>query len=127
MEHYTINYEIIYRGKYNRNLINVKFIQNRYIIFNFETLYSRFYEMFVQNYNSDYYYCQLSQNFEIELENIDEDKIINFILSTNTNDVNDDFNCKNKINFYAKLNEEFHHFLDTLKINHCKVIKNSKW
>lgn len=124
MENYTIDYEIIYRCKYNKNLINVKFIQDGYVVFNFETLYSKFYEMFVQNYNSNYYYCQLSSNFEIELEDVDGERIIDFIL---LNETNDEFKCKNKIVFYAKLNDTFNIFLDTLKENHCKVIRNSKW
>ena len=29
MENYDIEYEIIYRGKYNQNLINIKFISNQ--------------------------------------------------------------------------------------------------
>ncbi len=124
MENYSIEYEIIYRGKYNQNLINIKFISNRCIIFNFETLYFRFYELFAQNYNSDYYYCQLSRNCELELQDIDGERIINFILLSYTND---EFKVTNKINFYAKINNNFYIFLDRLKNNHCKVIRNSKW
>ena len=124
MENYDIEYEIIYRGKYNQNLINIKFISNGCVIFNFETLYFRFYELFAQNYNSDYYYCQLSRNCELELQDIDGERIINFILLSYTND---EFKFTNKINFYAKINNNFYIFLDRLKNNHCKVIRNSKW
>jgi len=119
MENYTIDYDIIYKTKYNQNLINIKFISNGYVIFNFETLYSNFYELFAQSYNSNYYYCQLSQYCELECQDTDNERIINFILSSNNN--------INKINFYAKINENFNHFLNRLKNNHCKVIKNSKW
>lgn len=124
MENYTIDYEIIYRRNYRQNLINIKFIYNEHLAFNFQTLYYRFYEIFAQNYNHNYYYCQLSQNCELEFQDIDEGRIINFILSSYATD---DFEYKNKINFYAKLNDNFYIFLDKLKNNHCKVIKNSKW
>ena len=123
MDNYTIDYDITYLEKYFQNLINIKFIYNNHVIFNFETSYSKFYELFAQNYNSNYYYCQLSTNCELEIEDIDDEKIINFILMNKMDDIN---RHKNRINFAIKINETFHLFLEKLKYNHCKVIKNSK-
>lgn len=48
MDNYTIDYDITYLEKYFQNLINIKFIYNNHIIFNFETLYSKFYELFTK-------------------------------------------------------------------------------
>jgi hypothetical protein len=124
MDNFSIKYKIMYREKYFQNLINIKFIYNNYLIFNFETLYSRFYELFVQNYNSNYYYCQLSKNCELEIEDTPNGKILNFILM---NEIDDEIKNVNRMNFSIKMNETFYLFLERLKDNHCKVIKNSKW
>jgi hypothetical protein len=124
MDNYNIEYEIMYREKYCQNIINIKFIFNNYIIFNFETMYARFYEVFAQNYNSNYYYCQLSKNCELEIEDTSNGKIINFILM---NHIDDGVRHTDRINFAVKMNEIFHLFLEKLKYNHCKVIRNSKW
>lgn len=124
MDNFSIKYKIMYREKYFQNLINIKFIYNNYLIFNFETSYSRFYELFVQNYNSNYYYCQLSKNCELEIEDVPNGKILNFILM---NEIDDEIKNVNRTNFAIKMNETFYLFLERLKDNHCKVIKNSKW
>jgi hypothetical protein len=124
MDNYTIEYEILYRKKYSQNLINMKFIHVNREIFNFETIYARFYELFVQNYNSYYYYCQLSPNCELEIEDISDGKIINFIM---INTIDNEIKNTNRIIFSVKINETFHLFLEKLKYNHCKVIRNSKW
>lgn len=124
MENYIIEYDITYRKKYCQNLINIKFIHSNHIIFNFETMYAKFYEKFVQNYNPNYYYCLLSQNCELEIEDVIDGKKLNFILM---NTINDEVIHKNKIIFSIKMNEIFYLFLEKLKYNHCKVIKNSKW
>ncbi len=124
MDNYNIEYDITYLEKYCQNLINIKFIYNNYVIFNFETLYSKFYELFAQNYNSNYYYCQLSQNCELEIEDISDEKIINFIIM---NKIDNGVRHKNRMNFAVKINETFYSFLEKLKYNHCKVIRNSKW
>lgn len=124
MDNYNIQYEIIYREKYFQNLIDIKFIYDDHVIFNFKTMYARFYELFAQNYDSNYYYCQLSQNCELEIENKPHGKIINFILM---NQINDEVKHTNKIIFSIKINKIFHLFLEKLKSNHCKVIRNSKW
>lgn len=126
MDNYNIEYEVIYREKYCQNLMNIKFIYNDHIIFNFQTIYSKFYEIFVQNYNynSNYYYYQLSENCELEIEDTTNGKIINFILMNN---VYDEVRHTYRINFSVRINEIFHSFLEKLKYNHCKVIKNSKW
>lgn len=124
MDNYRIDYNITYLEKYFQNLININFIYNDHIIFNFETLYSKFYELFAQNYNSNYYYCHLSTNCELEIENTVNGKIINFILM---NKIDDGIRHKNRMNFAVKINETFIEFLEKLKYNHCKVIRNSKW
>jgi hypothetical protein len=124
MDNYNIEYDITYREKYFQNMINVKFIFNNQIIFNFETMYARFYELFVQNYDPNYYYCQLSQNCELEIEDTTNGKIINFILM---NYVDDIVRHTNRINFAVRMNETFYSFLEKLKCNHCKIIKKSKW
>jgi hypothetical protein len=124
MDNYTIEYDITYFEKYSQNLINIKFIYNNQIFFNFETSYSKFYELFAQNYNSTYYYCQLSQNCELEIEDVPDGKNINFILM---NKIDHENRHKNRMNFTIKINETFNTFLEKLKYNHCKVIKKSKW
>jgi hypothetical protein len=128
MDNYTIEYEVIYREKYCQNLMNIKFIYNDHIIFNFQTIYSKFYEIFAQNYNYNhnynYYYYQLSENCELEIENVTDGKNINFIL---INTVNDGIRNTNKMIFSVKINDTFHIFLEKLKYNHSKIIRNSKW
>jgi|688.fasta_scaffold194358_3 hypothetical protein len=124
MDGYNIDYEILYRGNYSQNTIEIKFLFNENIIFTFKTLYSRFYEIFAQNYNTNFYYCQLSFYCELEIDDVDNSRILNIVLS---NKVDDGIKHTNRICFSIKINETFHIFLDNLKYNHCKVVKNSKW
>lgn len=124
MDDYTIIYEIIYSNKYDRNIIDIKFLHGDNVFFNFKPLYSIFYSIFVQNYNSDYYYCQLSQNCEFEIENINNYRVLNIILTNFA-----DYESKQtfRTSFSVVINDVFHLFLEKLKSNHGKVIKNSKW
>ena len=124
MDNYDIEYDIIYCNKYDKNIIDIKILYNENIIFNFKTFYSRFYSLFIQNYNSNYYYCQLSQNCEFEIEDADNFRILNIIL---TNYMDDECKRTSKTTFSIIINDVFHHFLDELKSIHSVVIKNSKW
>lgn len=126
MDNYTINYEILYLKKYSQNVINIKIICRNYVVFNFETLYANFYEKFVQNYNSNYYYCELSKYCELEIEDvINCEKIIHFIMTNKIND--DEIINTNRSIFSIEMNDTFYSFLETLKQNHSKVVRNSKW
>ena len=130
MDNYTINYEILYLKKYSQNVINIKIIYQNYIVFTLETLYANFYEKFVQNYNPNYYYCELSKYCELEIEEvinygINYGKIIHFIIINKIND--DGIINTNRSIFSVKMNDTFYSFLETLKQNHSKVVRNSKW
>ena len=125
MNIYTIDYNIEFRERYQKNIIDIKILHGDKIFFNFRTFYARFYSIFVQNYNSDYYYCQLSPNCEFEIEDstIDQ-RILNIIL---TNNIDDESAQMTKTTFSIAINEEFNNFLSKLKLNHSKVVKHSKW
>jgi hypothetical protein len=124
MDNYNIEYDIVYCNKYEKNIIDIKFLYNENIIFNFKSFYSRFYSIFVQNYNFNYRYYQLSQNCDFEIEYVNNIRILNIIL---TNYIDDECKRTTKTTFSVIINNTFHHFLDELKSNHYNVVKNSKW
>lgn len=124
MDNYTIDYDIIYCSKYEKNIIDIKFLYNENIIFNFRTLYSRFYSIFVQNYDSNYYYCQLSENVEFEIDDAPNIRILNIIL---TNYIDEECKRTAKTSFSFCINNEFNNFLNNLKTKHSIVVKTSKW